>query len=260
VKPAVPNLAWTDDGVPYAPAFDDTYFARGNGLGETRQVFLAGNGLPERWRDAGDFTIAELGFATGLNFVETWRQWRESAPPDGRLTYVGFERFPLDADQMRRVLERWPELAALAAPLLRRWPPGGADTTWRLDPSVRLRLILGDANATLPEWTGAADAWYLDGFAPAKNPELWNAPLMPAGCAATSRPPASRCARRPASPASGTCCAARGRSGREGGGGAPPTFDGRDPLRPHRAKAIRVRRKDAKHLCQQVCTRCTPRP
>jgi len=178
VKPAVPNLAWTEEGVPYAPAYDDTYFARADGRAETRHVFLAGNDLPDRWRDAGDVTIAELGFGTGLNFVETWRQWRESAPPDGRLTYVGFERFPLDADQMRQVLERWPELAALAAPLLRRWPPGGADTTWRLDPSVRLRLIQGDANATLPDWTGAADAWYLDGFAPAKNPELWNAPLM----------------------------------------------------------------------------------
>ncbi len=176
----MPDLAWTEEGAPYAPAFDDTYFARADGRGETRHVFLAGNDLPARWRAGGDFTIAELGFGTGLNFVESWRQWRDSAPPGGCLTYVGFERHPLAAADMRRALSHWPDLTALAEWLLRRWPPDAADTTWQLDDRLRLRLFLGDANATLPEWTGAADAWYLDGFAPAKNPELWNAALLQA--------------------------------------------------------------------------------
>lgn len=173
-----PGFTWTEDGAPYAEAFGDTYFARADGLGETRHVFLAGNGLPERWPVGGPFTIAELGFGTGLNFVETWRQWRASAPRGARLDYVGFELHPLDTRNMRAALGRWAALAARKDQLLRHWPPESPATTWELDPDVTLTLILGDANETLPAWAGAADAWYLDGFAPAKNPELWGAALM----------------------------------------------------------------------------------
>lgn len=159
------------DGVPVSPRFDDPYFSLENGLEETRHVFLRGNGLPDRFRDG--FHIAELGFGTGLNFLGTLALWRESAAK-GRLYFTSFEAFPMPMADLRTALHAFPALDTRVLTGAEAFPAqiNGPDFT--------LNVIFGDANETLPAWQGAADAWFLDGFSPAKNPELWSPALMQA--------------------------------------------------------------------------------
>lgn len=166
------GLTWRDGSLPVSDRFDDPYFSLGNGLAETRHVFLAGNGLPGRFRDG--FRIAELGFGTGLNLVATLIAWERAALP-GRLLYTSFEAYPLAAADMDRALAAFPEAHAAARPLIDAWDRG--ERRFALG-AVAVEVVEGDARATLPGWPGRADAWFLDGFAPARNPELWGAELM----------------------------------------------------------------------------------
>jgi len=178
------ELEWREGRVPVSVRFDDPYFSLDNGLAETRHVFLDGNDLPARFVDG--FHIAELGFGTGLNFLTAWAAWRATGVP-GRLHFTSFEAFPMDLDAMERALAAFPEVADLAAQLV---AAGGGSATFD---DATLAVIEGDARAALPAWDGRADAWFLDGFSPAKNPELWGADLMadvahhtaPGGMAAT---------------------------------------------------------------------------
>lgn len=172
MDPRTANLIWQDDGSPRSTRFDDPYFSAAGGLAETRHVFLAGNGLPERFAEG--FHIAELGFGTGLNLLAAWHAWQASGQ-SGPLRFTSFEAYPLSLDDMQKALSVWPELAGLAKPLLTAWPC----TSLRL-PSLHFDLVTGDARATLPAWQGAADAWFLDGFSPGKNPEMWSKTLMAA--------------------------------------------------------------------------------
>jgi tRNA U34 5-methylaminomethyl-2-thiouridine-forming methyltransferase MnmC len=158
--------------VPVSARFDDPYYSLEDGLAESRHVFLAGSCLPERFRPG--FHVAELGFGTGLNALAAWAAWRAAGVP-GDLRFTSFEAFPMAVGEMRRALAAWPEVAALAAVLPEGWHPGAGELAL---PGLRLRVITGDARARLPEWNGRADAWFLDGFGPAKNPELWEPALM----------------------------------------------------------------------------------
>ena len=167
-----PALSWRDGSVPVATRFDDPYFSAAGGLAETRHVFLSGNDLPARLRPG--FHIAELGFGTGLNLLATLIATRAAGRP-GPLHYTSFEAFPLAAPDIARALSAFPEAAAVAAPFLAQWAAGATRIT--LD-EITLEVILGDARTTLPAWQGRADAWYLDGFSPAKNPELWSDGLL----------------------------------------------------------------------------------
>ncbi len=181
------KLDWRD-GVPIATAFDDPYYSLDDGLAETAHVFLAGNDLPARF--GGDFQIAELGFGTGLNLLVTWAAWDKAGRP-GDLKFASFEAFPMRLDDMRDALGHFPQLAALAEILLSEWTPEEEQITLSNGPT--LHVIRGDARKTVPAWNGAADAWFLDGFSPAKNPELWEPDLLqavathtrPGGTAAT---------------------------------------------------------------------------
>lgn len=181
-----PELDWRGD-VPVARRFDDPYFSLNGGLEETRHVFLAGNGLPERF--APCFHIAELGFGTGLNALTALLAWK-TAKTAGPLRFSSFEQFPLEATDMARALAVYPELTGLAAPLLEMLGKGQTKVETE---DLRLEIITGDARSTLPDWLGQADAWFLDGFSPAKNPELWEPNLLaevarhtaPKGTAAT---------------------------------------------------------------------------
>lgn len=174
--------------VPISARFDDPYFSLGDGLAETRHVFLGGNDLPARLRDG--FAIAELGFGTGLNLLATVQAWQAAGGAVGTLRFTSFEAFPMPAADMARALTAWPELADLAAVLVAQWAEGAR--VLRL-PGCVAEVVVGDARATLPRWQGLADAWFLDGFSPAKNPELWGADLLaevarhtaPGGTAAT---------------------------------------------------------------------------
>lgn len=174
MPPEIENakLRW-ENGVPVSTRFDDPYYTREDGLAETRHVFLDGNRLSARWVGAKASSIAELGFGTGLNFLATWALWRDIAAPGATLTYTAFELYPMAVAEMASALAAWSELAPLADALLATLTPDGADL-----PGVRLHLIGGDARQTLPAWRGAAETWFLDGFAPQRNPEMWGAPLM----------------------------------------------------------------------------------
>lgn len=163
------GVDWRDGGVPVSQRFDDPYFSLADGLAETRHVFLAGNGLPGRFRDG--FAIAELGFGTGLNLLAVLIAHKGP----GTLRYTSFEAFPLDVSTIARALEAFPEARAVADPFLAQWAEGRRQI--RLE-GIEAEVIIGDARETLPLWHGCADAWFLDGFSPAKNPELWSPELM----------------------------------------------------------------------------------
>lgn len=182
-----PALSWKDGRVPVSARFDDPYYSLEDGLAETRHVFLAGNGLPERFRDG--FHVAELGFGTGLNLLATLHAWRAAAIP-GTLRFTSFEAYPLAPEDMTRAQSAFTELAGLAAELAPYWRDGAREIAL---PDLAFTLVTGDARETLPKWRGAADAWFLDGFSPARNPELWEPALLsdvarhtaPGGTAAT---------------------------------------------------------------------------
>lgn len=181
------ELEWKDCGVPVSLRFDDPYFSLEDGVAETRHVFLAGNGLPERFRP--EFHIGELGFGTGLNFLVARDAWRK-AGLKGRFRFTSFEAFAMSAPDLERAHAAFPSLSQSAAELRHAWTGGTANIEFE---DAHLRVIAGDARETLPLWEGCADAWFLDGFSPAKNPELWGADLLravaghtnPGGSAAT---------------------------------------------------------------------------
>ncbi|MBI1171692.1 tRNA (5-methylaminomethyl-2-thiouridine)(34)-methyltransferase MnmD [bacterium] len=162
------GLDWRDGIVPVSRRFDDPYFSLAGGLAETRHVFLTGNGLPERLRPG--FHIAELGFGTGLNLLAT-----HLLAPDMALHYTSFEAFPISAAAMAQSHAAFPEAAAVSAPLVAAWAQGQRRFTLG---AITVEVIEADARTALPLWSGRADAWYLDGFSPAKNPELWGEALM----------------------------------------------------------------------------------
>ena len=165
--------------MPYSRAFDDHFYCRSDGRLECGHVFLAGNELPRRWQRAEPFRIAELGFGTGLNLCETWRQWRETAPPEACLHFTSFERFPMARADIGRALAHWPEIERERETLTAAWPdePRGRIEI-DLAPRVRLSVVCGAALESLAAETTLFDAWYLDGFAPARNPDMWSAELM----------------------------------------------------------------------------------
>jgi tRNA 5-methylaminomethyl-2-thiouridine biosynthesis bifunctional protein len=176
--PLVPAaLAFTPDGTPYSAAFDDIYHSAEGGPAQAVHVFLGGNGLPARWRGRPRFTILETGFGLGLNFLATWAALREDPARPAKLHYVAIEKHPFSAADLAQLHARHPQFAALSRELCALWPmlvPG----MHRLELDggrVVLTLCFGDIAETLPQLRLAADAFYLDGFAPAKNPEMWAA-------------------------------------------------------------------------------------
>lgn len=166
------RVVWRDGGLPVSELFGDPYFSRSDGLAETRHVFLAGNDLPRRFRDG--FHIAELGFGTGLNLLATLIAW-QGAGLRGRLRFTSFEAYPMAVADMARALAAFPEAWAVADPLLAAWARGAR--RFALGPAD-VAIVEGDARVTLPRWQGQADAWFLDGFSPARNPELWGETLL----------------------------------------------------------------------------------
>ncbi len=180
------ELDWAG-AVPVSRRFADPYYSLEDGLAESRHVFLSGNELPARFRRG--FAIAELGFGTGLNVLAAWHAWRDSGI-DGPLSVTSFEAFPLSAADMEASLSAFPDLEPLARRLRLAWAAGTGRVS--LD-GLDLTVVFGDARKTLPLWRGNADAWFLDGFAPARNPELWDPALLaevarhtrPGGTAAT---------------------------------------------------------------------------
>ena len=209
----LPNIVFSD-GTPLSPSFDDVYFSRDGGIDESEYVFLLGNGLPERWinRDGGEppfvpsaltpalrgspsathdsfddgavqppskhFTLAELGFGTGLNFLVTWRAFLQTSGEDQQLHYIAIEQFPLTHTMLAEALALQPDLAEYALALIDAYPlrlPG----LHRIHLGrVTLTLCVGDASEILKELDATVDAWFLDGFSPAKNPDMWSEEVL----------------------------------------------------------------------------------
>ena len=183
------ELDWLADPlgeIPFSRQFGDVYFSRANGLAETQHVFLSGNDLPERLAQLGShdyFVVGETGFGTGLNFLALWQLWRQVRPDNhSRLHLLTVEKHPLTLADLRRALLIWPELAELSTQLLAQYPPplSGVHRLIFAEERISLDLWLGDAADCLPNIHSdcAVDAWFLDGFAPSCNPELWQTHIL----------------------------------------------------------------------------------
>ena len=168
------EVAWNAQNVPVSTRFDDPYFSLENGLAETRCTFLAGNDLPARFGPG--FRVAELGFGTGLNMLATLLAF-EAVGAAGPLHYTSFEAYPMAAGDIARALGAFPEAEGAAGAYLDAWAKGKRRF---LLGEMHVEVIEGDARGALPRWDGLADAWFLDGFSPAKNPELWGPDLLAA--------------------------------------------------------------------------------
>lgn len=170
------EISFLDDGTPASPQFDDIYHTRAGGPGQAAHVFLAGNGLPERWRGRERFVILETGFGTGLNFAATWAAWRKDPQRCAALHFISIERYPLRHRDYVRIHAHWPQdWQALSAEFLAVRPAitPGLHRLHLNDGAVTLDLFFGEVEHALAELRCAADAMYLDGFAPAKNPQMW---------------------------------------------------------------------------------------
>lgn len=173
-----PRLDWSRPGTPAATDFGDIYFSTDGGLEETETVFLKGCGLPEGWQNRRCFVIGELGFGSGLNFLAAWHLWKKTKPENGRLHFVSIEKFPFDAAQLKQALAAWPELSDYSSHLIQQWP-GRVKGFHRLHfGDVTLTLIHDDIVNALDALDAKIDAWFLDGFSPAKNPDMWSEKIM----------------------------------------------------------------------------------
>ena len=175
------NIEWRD-GQPYSIDFNDIYFSTDNGIKETGYVFLEQNQLSERFAGLKNkrFTIIETGFGTGLNFYCTASQWLASAPADKNLHFVSIEKFPLKIADLQKIIGIWPQLTLIASALIQEYSKlkAGLNTYYLFDNRIQLDLWIGDIADVLPKLECGADAWFLDGFAPAKNAEMWSTSMF----------------------------------------------------------------------------------
>ncbi|OAJ33649.1 tRNA (5-methylaminomethyl-2-thiouridine)(34)-methyltransferase MnmD [Piscirickettsia salmonis] len=185
------ELAW-QQGDPVSKQFDDVYYSLLSGLAESRVVFIEQNDLVARWAACADaFTIAETGFGTGLNFLLTWQLWREcyawqniekNISKNNVLTFISVDKYPLHFNDLRYALNQWPTLTRYAEELFVKYPSlTVGENYFEFDQGqVRLLLYIGDINIWLSLLNHRINAWFLDGFAPSKNPEMWSMPLFTA--------------------------------------------------------------------------------
>ncbi|MDY0135759.1 MAG: bifunctional tRNA (5-methylaminomethyl-2-thiouridine)(34)-methyltransferase MnmD/FAD-dependent 5-carboxymethylaminomethyl-2-thiouridine(34) oxidoreductase MnmC [Thiomicrospira sp.] len=170
------KLIWQHNR-PYSPIYDDIYFIDAQGEDEVNHVFITPNQLIERFAQAHTFCIAETGFGSGLNFLVTLKHWQQHAPTSAKLHYISVEKHPFCASDLAQIHTQRPQLAALFAPFLAAYPPllpGWHDIYWQ---NIRLSLWFGEACDGLAQLDTTVDAWFLDGFAPDKNPDMWRPAL-----------------------------------------------------------------------------------
>lgn len=182
LKPqSAPELDWLDGTIPVSRIFDDPYYSKNNGLAETRHVFINGNALAERMQTSPSLVIAELGFGTGLNFLMAAGEWKNAAP-GASLEFISFERYPLPAADMQRALSAWPQIEDEAKKLAGAYETAlasGTDTlTIDWSDNCKLTVLVGEAFERLSQSDFISDAWFLDGFSPARNPDMWSDDLM----------------------------------------------------------------------------------
>ena len=177
------QIDWDDQGRPHSRQYDDVYFAVNEGIEETKHVFLGQTRLAERFADLAPhacLVIGETGFGTGMNFYCAWQLFEQHAHAEARLHFVSVEKYPLGRDDLARAIRLWPELAAYSQPLLEQYVavhPGFQQFTFD-NGRVTLTLLIGDVLEQLPQLDAQIDVWFLDGFAPAKNPDMWTPELF----------------------------------------------------------------------------------
>lgn len=169
------NISFDENDLPFSHRFEDHYYSRNDGRAECDHVFVQGNNVPKRWALAEQFVIGELGFGTGLNFLETWSQWCAQRSDGQHLTFVSVEGFPMGRETATKALARWPDLYKLSETLLNHW--SDLFRAIEMDAQTTLHVHHGEASEMLFNFP-QVDAWYLDGFAPAKNPGMWSPELM----------------------------------------------------------------------------------
>ena len=174
------RLDWSEPSGPRAADYGDVYFSAEDGLEETRAVFLKGCGLPEAWQGRRHFTVGELGFGTGLNALALWQLWRETRPAGAWLDVVSVEKHPLTREEAARAFAAWPALQDLADRLLAQWPPRlkGAHRMVFAEDGLAITVFHDEAEAALANMSASVDAWFLDGFAPARNGAMWSQPVL----------------------------------------------------------------------------------
>ncbi len=173
------ELDWRAGDAPFSRRYQDIYHSAEGGLAESSHVFLHGNDLPAAWRGRPFFCICETGFGMGLNFLACWDLWRRAKSPGQRLHYVAVEKHPLFVKDMARALAPFAALAPLTERLLRAYPmPQEGFHRVYLSDQVTLTLAIGDVVDTLENLEGEVDAWFLDGFSPARNPQMWRAEMF----------------------------------------------------------------------------------
>lgn len=170
------TLVHREDGTPWSPDFDDVYHSADGGLAQARAVFLAGNRLPLRWAERPLFSLLETGFGIGINFLATWQAWRDDPARCGRLHYFSVEKHPLSLADLAACHSRLAEVTPLATELQAQWPLAlpGWHRLYFDEGRVLLTLLFADVAQALPAIDARFDAFYLDGFAPARNPQMWN--------------------------------------------------------------------------------------
>jgi len=179
----IKKIAWQRDN-PYSLQFDDCYFPANLGYQQAQYVFLDGNNLTARFSHLqnNNFVIAETGFGTGLNLLAAWDLFNKHAAQDSQLHFISCEKYPLSIDDLRQSLKAFPQFAELTNILLKQYQilPNNSFQLFRLSPNVSLTLLIGDAFQMLKQLNCKVDAWFLDGFAPSKNPDMWNIDVLQA--------------------------------------------------------------------------------
>ncbi len=178
-----PSINWSDTGSPSSEQYGDVYYNNESplsGIEESRMVFLDGIGAPDVWQGKDTFTIVETGFGTGLNFFNTWKLWQKTASKNARLNFISIENSPLNAEQISKALAPFAGFKQMVTQFIEQYPPrqAGFHNLLLDDESVRLTLMFGDVADILPKLRGGVDAWFLDGFAPSKNPDMWGDTLF----------------------------------------------------------------------------------
>lgn len=181
------NISFVD-GIPYAEDFDDHYFSQDGGIAESQHVFLDGNQIAQRFAKlTSSFHIVETGFGTGLNFLLTWQNFVQLAPSNARLYFTSIERHPLTKIDLQMALAYFPELRDYTTQLISQWPHLAQGMHRLKFGNIVLTLCFDDVESAMPELASPVDAWYLDGFAPSKNPQMWQ-PYLYNNMARLSKP------------------------------------------------------------------------
>ncbi|MBQ0783557.1 MAG: tRNA (5-methylaminomethyl-2-thiouridine)(34)-methyltransferase MnmD [Amphritea sp.] len=175
---------------PYSDLYDDFYFSTDDGLAETEFVFLERNQLTSRFNThmRSVFTIAETGFGTGLNFLATWRSWRNSTTKNSLLHFISTERYPLTVADPTKALNLWPEFSEFSSQLIEQYPvlTSGFHRINFNDDRITLTRMFADTTECYRQLNANVDAWFLDGFSPSKNPDIWTSELFSQICPLSS--------------------------------------------------------------------------